>query len=66
MTLPIEEEDTLHIIIQRNGIIQVIRTLAMICGKRSIGIEETNKQLMKIAQKTLVALADYLDTIYVR
>jgi len=66
MTLPVEDEDVLERIVRQNDIVEVIRTLAMITGKRSIAIEMTNSNRLKVAQSSLVALADYLQTIYVR
>jgi len=66
MTLPVEDEDLLEAVVRRNDIIDVIRTLAMITGKRSIAIEATNANRLRVAQSSLVALADYLETIYVR
>ena len=66
MTLPVEDEDLLETVVRGNDIIQVIRTLAMICGRKSIAIEATNANRLKVAQSSLIALADYLETIYVR
>jgi hypothetical protein len=66
MTLAIEDEDILESMVRRNDIINIIRTLAMITGKRSIAIEATNANRLRVAQSSLVALADYLETIYVR
>ena len=66
MTLAIDDEDELDHLIKKYDVVDIIRTLAMITGKRSIAIEETNRNRMRIAQSSLVALADYLDTIYVR
>ena len=66
MTLSKEDEDLLETVTRGNDIIQVIRTLAMICGKQSIAIEATNSNRLRIAQSSLVALADYLETVYVR
>ena len=66
MTLSMEDEDLLETVTRGNDIIQVIRTLAMICGKQSIAIEATNSNRLRIAQSSLVALADYLETVYVR
>jgi hypothetical protein len=66
MTLPAEDEDLLESLVKRNEIVDIIRTLAMITGKRSIAIEATNSNRLRVAQSSLVALADYLDTIYVR
>ena len=66
MTLPIADEDLLELILKGNDVIQVIRTLAMICGRKSIAIEATNANRLKVAQSSLIALADYLETIYVR
>ena len=66
MTLPIEDEDLLEGLIKRNDIIEVIRTLAMVTGKQSIAIEATNANRLRVAQSSLVALADYLETVSVR
>ena len=66
MTLPVADEELLEAVFKANDIIQVIRTLAMICGRKSIAIEATNANRLKVAQSSLIALADYLETIYVR
>jgi hypothetical protein len=66
MTLSVEDEDLLEVVVRGNDVIQVIRTLAMIYGKQSIAIEATNSNRLRVTQSSLVALADYLETIYVR
>ena len=66
MKLSLEDQDLLEGVVKRNDLIDVIRTLAIIVFRQSVAIEVTNRNRLRVAQTSLTALADYLETIYVR